>query len=152
MTVLKRLCLGAAALMATTTISVLGTAAPASADVINYSCGPKLNPYELTTGSQREWLYAAKQGSGGADFYLSTNNPYYGRNVFWAWGHNLNPGDTISLDWSDDGARNWHACHKKVPSGAHSTTTYAVDNPGGRWFRTCVHRSGYSGWACTPWF
>ncbi|MEU7108355.1 hypothetical protein ABZ951_25415 [Streptomyces sp. NPDC046215] len=79
--------------------------------------------------------------------YRSTNRPYKDRNIYWVWGHNLNPGDKVSLDWTDDYAKTYHACHATVPQGKHDATTGAVDNPQHRLYRVCIKRVGHA-WEC----
>lgn len=145
-----RISLGLAMTALATGLTV-GLAPSASAGPINNSCGPGANPYDYTGGSQRQPMagigYPGRNDQAG--LYTSTNHPYYGQNLIWVWGSKLKAGDTVSLDWTDDGGRTYHACHATVGGGKSTVTTKAVNAEYGRQFRVCLKPKGQS-WKCMP--
>ncbi|MFI6788008.1 hypothetical protein ACIBG4_11820 [Nonomuraea sp. NPDC050383] len=139
---------------------VLTAASPAGASVrdarqvshaqaagpINYSCGARLRVSRDVPRSAWQRM-AGASGRRGAVHLYEANGVYRGRDVWWAWGTGLRAGDRVSVDWTDDGGRTYHACHAVVGRGGRSATSFAVDAPGGRKFRACVKAAGK--WSCT---
>ncbi|WP_214324567.1 hypothetical protein [Nonomuraea sediminis] len=115
--------------------------ASTAAGPVNFSCGPKIN--SGITNNETQVGYA-ETGGGFVNVWKSKDRPYRGRNIYFATGR-LHRGEKISLDWSDDGGRSYHACHA---SGSHATT-YAIDQTGNRAFRGCVYSN--KRWKCTDW-
>ncbi|MFF0864068.1 hypothetical protein ACFYUV_20065 [Nonomuraea sp. NPDC003560] len=118
-----------------------------AAGPINYSCGARLRVSRDVP--RNTWHRMAKaKGRRGMVYLYEADGVYRGRNVWWAWGTSLRSGDRISIDWTDDGGRTYHACHAVVRGGGRrSVTSYAVDAPNGRKFRACVKAAGK--WSCT---
>lgn len=118
-----------------------------AAGVINYSCGPAYWPYTYYPKTSDRFIEEQATGASRGGVGLYNGYDYW---LWWAWGSSLRAGDVISLDWADGNVKNYHACHKTVPSGATSATTYAVNWVSHRWFRACV-KAG-SAWKCTRWW
>lgn len=116
-----------------------------SAGRIDYSCGPDYHPYDYYPRARDRARLAKASGSsrGLVGLYSGVSDS----RLWWAWGSHLRAGDTVSLDWSDDRGRSYHACHAKVARGHTSVTTGAVNLAGDRRFRACVKNGG--SWRCT---
>ncbi|MCK2215903.1 hypothetical protein MF672_019180 [Actinomadura sp. ATCC 31491] len=117
-----------------------------AAGPINYSCGARLRVTRQVPRSTWERMAGAR-GRRGAVHLYAAGGVYRGRDVWWAYGTGLRAGDRVSIDWTDDGGRTYHACHAVVGRGGRSATSFAVDDPGGRKFRACVKAAGR--WSCT---
>jgi hypothetical protein len=121
------------------------SAAPAHAGLINYSCGPNITSYTLADTYIIDVVDIA--GYGWA-YHREDDVVGSYREVHYTSGGGLKPGDVVALDWSDDGGANYHSCHATVPSGYTTAHTKGVNQPGGRWFRSCVYTTF---WECGSW-
>ncbi|NUR85915.1 MAG: hypothetical protein HOY71_17690 [Nonomuraea sp.] len=130
-----------AAGLAALTLPAAQASATAAAGPVNFSCGPRIN--SGITHSDTQVGYR-ENGRAFVNLFKSKDRPYHGRNIYFAAAR-LGRGDKISLDWSDDGGRTYHACHA---SGSRAMT-YAVDQTGNRAFRGCVYSARR--WKCTDW-
>ncbi|WP_327087251.1 hypothetical protein OIE66_33725 [Nonomuraea sp. NBC_01738] len=133
---IKHLAVVAAAVAGLGVLSI----SPAQADAaqaqgpINYSCGPKIHSgggMYMTEVRGRRGKAVLKSGSRG--WYVE--------------GAGLRRGDRVSLDWSDNGGRSYHACHAVVRNKWGTALTWTVDEVPGRSFRACVKSKGT--WRCT---
>lgn len=127
--------------------TAMASLAPAtSAQAADPSCGRNLWPYSYPGGNTQidEQSGAAR---GYVRLYRKLTNDYGW--IWWAWGNNLHPSDTISLDWYYLGAKK--ECHATVASGNDSVTTRAVNDgtDATRKFRACIKNGGE--WRCTYW-
>lgn len=123
-------------------------ATPAQAGALPLSCGPSIDTYS----SPEDHGKFDPDGRGWVNLRYDAQVVEDGRtynDVYYASGGGLQPGDTISLDWSDDGGVNWHPCHATVPSGWTTTHTKGVNWVPGRNFRLCLN---IGSWKCTRWF
>ncbi|MEU1567827.1 hypothetical protein ABZ504_47185 [Streptomyces mirabilis] len=67
----------------------------------------------------------------------------------WARIRGAKVGDTVWMDWSDDGRHNWHVCGPNRVRTGHDALTRANNPVRGRSMRACGHHAGVT--KCTSW-
>ena len=113
--------------------------------VINHSCGLNVSAHQGYL-SPPKTMRKAKIGAA----VVELRGGVTASTVLW-WGRikHAKKGDTVWLDWSDDGHRNWHQCGPfKVRTGTDALTRANNALPG-RAMRACGHHAGVT--KCTKW-
>lgn len=121
---------------------VIGLAGSAQADtVINHSCGPYADP---TWASNPTSVMTKSLPNGGTVELRKGYWPGTGQYLYWTRVVN-STARSLHLDWSDDGGSHYHICNELMYSDSNSAYTYAVNDPGGRVFKSFAFQGNWYG-------
>jgi hypothetical protein len=112
---------------------------------INHSCGLNVSAHQgyLSPPVTRRSVHI---GSAVVELRAGTTASQV---LEWARIRQAKVGDTVWLDWSDDGRRNWHVCGPNKVRTGHDALTRANNPVSGRSMRACGHHAGVT--KCTKW-
>ncbi|AEW98248.1 hypothetical protein [Streptantibioticus cattleyicolor] len=120
--------------------------ATASPDgVINHSCGLNANPHQDFL-SPPVTEHSVRVGSAVVELRAGTTPAQV---LERARIRQAAVGDTVWLDWSDNGRRDWHVCGPNRVASGHDALTRANNPVSGRSMRACGHHAGVT--RCTVW-
>jgi hypothetical protein len=132
----------AAALLIPAGVAQAGTVTSGtSGTIINYSCGPNIDPSYYTDPATRTTIMSRSLPGGGEVDLRKGWDPSLGNYDYWTRVIN-NSTKTLHLDWSDDGGADFHICKTLVYSDSNSAYTYAVNNWGGRVYKAFAYVNG----------